>query len=268
MRSQTLWNPRIVLLAPTDAGNTRSPIRGSESSTSQAACDRGRRDAPVFVSGNRAVRVTRSTTDQLSASISPRRQPVRARNLSCAYSDRPSCLGHRPEGVAQRGVFQVIDPSVALLVGVAGNATDRIVGPQPSTHREAKERAEHTHYAGCRSATAGDPRKPVLAGLDSRGRLALAHGVSKSLDVCRRHCRDLQFAQQRLDVPFDATPVAVQRVQSSLAAPLFLDGRRKHWRRVMTLPPKQPTSACGAPLWMKMVAARAGLSEPRDGRSC
>ena len=31
---------------------------------------------------------------------------------------------------------------------------------------------------------------------------------------------------------------------------------------------KQPTSACGAPLWMKMVAARAGLSEPRDGRSC
>jgi hypothetical protein len=26
---------------------------------------------------------------------------------------------------------------------------------------------------------------------------------------------------------------------------------------------KQPTSACGAPLWMKMVAARAGLSEPR-----
>ena len=31
---------------------------------------------------------------------------------------------------------------------------------------------------------------------------------------------------------------------------------------------QQPTSACGAPLWMKMVAARAGLSEPRDGRSC
>ena len=27
----------------------------------------------------------------------------------------------------------------------------------------------------------------------------------------------------------------------------------------------QPTSACGAPLWMKMVAARADLSEPRGG---
>ena len=31
---------------------------------------------------------------------------------------------------------------------------------------------------------------------------------------------------------------------------------------------KQPTCAGGAPLWMKMVAMRAGLSEPRDGRSC
>ena len=31
---------------------------------------------------------------------------------------------------------------------------------------------------------------------------------------------------------------------------------------------KQPTSACGAPLWMKMVAARAGLSESLHGRSC
>src|SRR5271166_6964021 len=29
---------------------------------------------------------------------------------------------------------------------------------------------------------------------------------------------------------------------------------------------KQPTSACGAPLWMKMVAARAGMSELGDGR--
>ena len=31
---------------------------------------------------------------------------------------------------------------------------------------------------------------------------------------------------------------------------------------------KQPTSACGAPLWVKMVAARAGLSESLHGRSC
>jgi len=30
---------------------------------------------------------------------------------------------------------------------------------------------------------------------------------------------------------------------------------------------KQPTSACGAPLSMKMVAARAGLSESPHGRS-
>ena len=32
--------------------------------------------------------------------------------------------------------------------------------------------------------------------------------------------------------------------------------------------PKQPTSAFGAPLWVKMVAARAGLSESLHGRSC
>ena len=32
--------------------------------------------------------------------------------------------------------------------------------------------------------------------------------------------------------------------------------------------PKQPSSACGAPLWVKMVAARAGLSDSLHGRSC
>ena len=30
----------------------------------------------------------------------------------------------------------------------------------------------------------------------------------------------------------------------------------------------QPTSACSAPLWVKMVAARAGSSESLHGRSC
>jgi hypothetical protein len=30
-------------------------------------------------------------------------------------------------------------------------------------------------------------------------------------------------------------------------------------------PPWEPTSTCGAPLWMKMVAARADLSEPSPG---
>ena len=35
----------------------------------------GRIEVPVFVSARRAVRVTRSTSAHLSASISPRRQP-------------------------------------------------------------------------------------------------------------------------------------------------------------------------------------------------
>ena len=84
---------------------------------------------------------------------------------------------------------------------------DRIVRPKPSANRERKQRAEHTHCAGRRAAAAGDARKPVLAGLNSRRCRALAHAVSKPLDVCPRHRRDLQRAQQRLDVPFDATSV-------------------------------------------------------------
>ena len=80
-RSQTLWKPRISLSAPIEAGNTSSPNRGSARSTSQAACDRGRSDEPVFVSASRAVRVAKSISDHLSARASPRRQPVTARNL-------------------------------------------------------------------------------------------------------------------------------------------------------------------------------------------
>jgi hypothetical protein len=44
-------------------------------------------------------------------------------------------------------------------------------------------------------------------------------------------------------------------------------GERASERRTAAIT-NQPTSACGAPLWVKMVAARAGLSESLHGRSC
>ena len=64
-----------------DEGNTKALMRGSSRSASHAACDRGRIEAPVLVSARRAVRVTRSTSFHLRESISPRRQPVRARTV-------------------------------------------------------------------------------------------------------------------------------------------------------------------------------------------
>jgi hypothetical protein len=45
--------------------------------------------------------------------------------------------------------------------------------------------------------------------------------------------------------------------------PRQLGQRRRQLR--LTAFTKQPTSACGAPLLMKMLAARAGLSEPQLG---
>ena len=97
MRSQTLWNPRIGLSIPTEAGNTSSPIRVSDRSTSHAACDKGRSDAPVFVSVSFAVRATRSISDHFSASISPLRQPVTARNRVAA-----TATGQVVSGIVRR----------------------------------------------------------------------------------------------------------------------------------------------------------------------
>ena len=93
-RSQILWKPRISFSAPMEAGNTSSPNRGSARSISQAACDRGRSDAPVFVSFRRAVRVTRSTSGHVSASASPRRQPESARKRAIAMAIGQVGLGH------------------------------------------------------------------------------------------------------------------------------------------------------------------------------
>ena len=85
------------LSLPLEAGNTSSPPRDNWRKRSQAARERGRIEYPVFVSVRRAVRVVRSTSFQRRPSISPRRQPVSAKNLAAA-----TATGHVVFGIERR----------------------------------------------------------------------------------------------------------------------------------------------------------------------
>ena len=57
----------------------------------------------------------------------------------------------------------------------------------------------------------------------------------------------------------DAVP---EFLKGQISAESFGVGLRLGADAAATVLPWEPTSACGAPLWMKMVAARADLSEP------
>ena len=57
--------------------------------------------------------------------------------------------------------------------------------------------------------------------------------------------------------------LSLRAISAALAAQGFLNERGRPFNpKSVAAIAKQPTSACGAPLWMKMVAARADLSEP------
>src|SRR6202042_904129 len=96
---------------------------------------------------------------------------------------------------------------VALAVLVAFDAANRVVPSQLALNREGKDRPEQAHGASGRSLAARHARKPMLARLPPRPRRALGYGVAEALDVVIRDRRDLEPAQQRLDVAFDATVV-------------------------------------------------------------
>src|SRR4029077_14385561 len=87
--------------------------------------------------------------------------------------DRPSRLGHGPQGFAERGVLSFRQASIALPVLVALDSANRVIGPQLALARVGEDRAESPHRARVGAATAGDPRQAVLAGLDPGLRLAL-----------------------------------------------------------------------------------------------
>jgi hypothetical protein len=74
---------------------------------------------------------------------------------------------------------------------------------------------------GC-PAAAGDPCQTMLAGLNSRRRRALGHGVPESFNIGSRDGCDLKAAEQRLDVALYTAFVCCKR------AGLFCCSARRH----------------------------------------
>jgi hypothetical protein len=101
----------------------------------------------------------------------------------------------------------------------------------------------------------------VLAGLDSRGRRAFTYPVSKSLDVYRGHCCDLQCAEERFDVPFDATPVTIQSASLLRRLPASQDPADLAALRIIVAEFVDRRSLAGLLLRSRRIAALRDLAE-------
>ena len=142
-RSQTLWKPRIGLSTPTEAGKTRWPIEEARAAR--------RRPRATKAAARRRSSCPRAAP--CASQDQPRTISARAFRRAANRSGRETCVAataigqavsrHGPQGLAERGVFGFRQAAVALPVGMALDATNRIVGPSP--RRTANERLRRAY---------------------------------------------------------------------------------------------------------------------------
>ena len=128
-----------------------------------------------------------------------------------------------------------------------------------------------------------DPLESLMASaMEAQRAYAQALVLDRSALEAAQEDNDVMLAHRIFKAAFvtDVSPIlaeagdaaAARSIPSPSIAPRTTaptrrrSGRRSPGRRRGSS--KQPTSAFGAPLWVKMVAARAGLSESLPGRSC
>ena len=175
---------------------------------SQAVCDSGRIDAPVLVSLSRAVRVERSTSDHVSASISPRRQPVSARKRVCGDGNRPSGLGHRPQRFPEGGIFFIGRATLAFIVSVLLDPMSGIVRAKTLSGGIREDNAQKRERPRGSPSPARHAGEPMLPRFHTRRGCALTNQIVKSFDVKAGDRCDFQITKQRLYVALDTPSIS------------------------------------------------------------
>ncbi len=182
-------------------------MRGRVRSTSQAACDSGRMERPVLVSGRTAVRRARSTSCQRSATASPLRQPVKAKKRRHATAGGQIVASAMPQPGAERGIFGLRQPPLAPVLREFPYPVRRIVGPHVVVDRIGEDRPQQPDRPSGNAASAAHSGNPARLGLATLRRLAGRYRMHEFLDVLLGHRGHRQAPQQGFHVPLDPAMV-------------------------------------------------------------